>query len=359
MVEQLPTRKIKSKKAKRRPYIITKPDYETELQEIEAYDKHASNIKHRTETILEYEHMLLHHDAPVVRMPLLQMGRSHVRKAHYRVQKSVNANGNLVLVFTPSSSGKISTLGPASPVLFSGNANYDPNITTNLLAGGGNWDTGFQTAEGMGLIVDQFNQVVTIAAHLCISISGVSNLNKKGKIYLAERNISSNSYGDSGDVGVASNLVNTIPLSNVVKLDHFKEIEVMNMDSNSTIKYNYIPDRSYANMVRYDPAPLGTSADVILDGNKQFIFIIAGADATTQIIADYTVVLQGRPQISQLNNYPTDYSYCYKNPDKLNRRLDTLTDAKIVIEKDIHEGYANRLYGPSTGLVFKTEGGVL
>jgi hypothetical protein len=353
------TRKIKTTKARRRPNIISRTNFKKDLKQIDAIDKRMANMIHKTETLLQYEHMLLHHDAPVVRMPLLQMGKSHVRTAHYRVQKSVNANGNLVLVFTPSASGKISTTGLASPVLFSGNANYDPNITTNNLLGGGNWDTGFQTAEGMGLIGDQFNQVVTIAAHLCISISGVSSLNKRGKIYLAERNTSSNSYGDAVDVAFASNLVNTIPLSNVVKLDHFKEIDVMNMDSNSTIKYNYIPDRSYANMVRYDPGPLGTSSDIIVDGNKQFIFIIAGADPTTQIIADYTVVLQGRPQISQLNNYPTDYSYCFQNPDKLTRRLDTLVDAKIIVEKDIHEGYANRLYGPSTGLVFTTPGSVL
>jgi hypothetical protein len=294
-------------------------------------------------SLLDYAHSLYHKDAKPARFPLLSNFRTHLKIVRYRTVKTVNASGNLIFVLKPAVVPFFANTSTASPMLFTNNVNYDPNSDTNNLVGANNWDTNYVTSSGLDLPVGDFVAGSTIATTICATITGVSNLNKQGKVYVAE---SANNYLDAGlntDIAFANAIVNRSSLADLIKIKSCKEMEIMNMDSNSEIEYHYIPESGYSKT--YRATPIGVTADqqTLKDTDfAEFVLVVSGAAANTQLQVNIYQVLQMRPATDKLDNYPSDYTECHDNPDPLLAKLFTDDEHKITIDKR-----HNRTTGPT------------
>jgi len=264
------------------------------------------------------------HPNVLVPVPNIPLGRCHVKNVHYRTIDTVNASGRLFAVL-PFALLARNSIGSCSPLCIVNDTTYSPTSGANVFTDTTTFDTNIVGSSGAGLIADHFTQATIIAGHVSISLSGVSNLNKKGKIYVAE---SRNNYFGCGAVNstdIAQVYANRYTLANMVKYQHSREVEIMNMTDNK-ITYNYIPSWSYARPLVYDP--ISTGASWFYDDMKAFVFIIDAADPTTEVIFDISFIIQARPEPSYLNIYPTVQATSFSNPDPILRYLEQ--DTSIV-----------------------------
>jgi len=336
--------KLKAKQLK-----LTKKNTQTKMQKLNnAFTKLDAVVPASNDTLEQYAHMLLHREAPATRVPLLNMGKSHLRTIRYRVAKTVNAStGNCISVINPTALAAFNTSATGSPCMLSSDADYDPNYIGNDLTGLDNWDGGIVSSSGINLTNFDFTSVATIACHINVTISGVSALDKKGKIYIAEDVATDLNYGYA-EKTEANKLANKYILPNMVKLHNFEEIEIANMNSDSTIQYSFIPRSSYANTLQYIPTAYSSGEMAVQTGNQLFILIVTGATAGMQIQIDYKLVFQARPSIELLNTYPTEFSTCFKNPDRLTRWLeqDQTNKLKVRAQPNYKLGYFPMLKAP-------------
>jgi hypothetical protein len=263
--------------------------------------------------------------------PLLSMGRSHIKKVKYRAVRTVNAQGRLLAVCPYALLSGKTTTAQLSPFLFMNSDNYDPTVNTNNITTGSTFDLGITSPDGTGLLAGHFASVCVIAGHLCASLSGVSNLNKKGKIYLAEGRNSQYYYGGSTSYAYATTLANRYYLGNMIKYQSAKEVEIMNMDSSSKVEYHYIDEHPYS--TPHLPDPDSATTEHTTDGShKAVILVVDGATPGTEVILDFTIVLQARPEPAYLNTYPTQNSKCFINPDPICRMLEIEPDNVLTVD---------------------------
>jgi hypothetical protein len=272
--------------------------------------------------------------------PLLSMGRSHIKKICYRTTKTVNSNGRLLMVCPYGLLPRCGTLSTVSPVFCMNSEEYNPSVNTNAITTGSNFDLDIVGTSGIGLVVDNFTAAATIAAHLCVSLSGVSNLNKKGKLYIAESRNGTFALGGSASADISTLYANRYFLGNLVKYFNHSEVEIMNMNSSSRIEYHYIDPYSYANTPTYDPAT-NTSPTYVFADHKAVVLIVDGAAAGTEVIFDHTIVIQARPEPSYLNTYPTQFTGVFENPDPYMRALES--NSKNVLKVDKADDHFNSL----------------
>jgi len=286
-----------------------------------------------------YVRQLIHENCDILyRMPLMPMGRSFLKRVKYRVSIPVSTAGRLFTAIKPSYLAYYANGSTASPFCTINNAAYDPNSVANVFANGGLFDHGIVSTEGLNVAQAEFDQICVVSFHCCLSITGVSNLNKKGQIYIAEDR--SNGYYSATDIDDsygAQNYCNAYPMSSLAKLYHCKKVEIPNTDSSSVIEYHYVPARSYSDMTIVRPSDKTVSATGEGNNNKHFIVIVDGADSTTQIVYNFEIVLQMEPKTSYLNNYLTAPTTCLLNPDPVLRVLEQ--DKDVVLRTDVKQGH--------------------
>jgi hypothetical protein len=290
------------------------------------------------DTMRGYLNMLIHEDAPVLyRMPLLPMARSHLRRSRFRISMPVDStNGRAFFSIKPVDLGKGNNDSISSVVPILANSSYNPNSTANAFnAAAGSWTPIIWSNQGINLEQGQIDRTTVVALHLCATITGVSQLEKKGKIYIAQDRCNKYYAGPNSapDSIVLPALVNTYPLSALSKLYHSKSIEVANMDSKSAIEYHYIPAQGYSTISRtVNRVYTATGSAEDIDENR-LIIIIDGADANMNIVLDFEVILQLEPDINYLNTYPVAPSTCYINPDPELRYLENVKDVVLRVNK--------------------------
>jgi len=262
-----------------------------------------------------------------VPMPLLNFGKTHIRTIRYRVSKAVDAtSGNLAATFNFASMCMPSDSWDWSGSLLTADPAYNPNSTTNTgFAVSNNWDLGLYGANGINNMNDHFDIVSCIAGKVEISITGVSNLNRKGKIYLAEDTTNLWYAGNSTDGTQAQNQVNLYPISTLTKLTHKKSIDLISLKNDSRLVYKYIPATNYSNMKQAEPKTPATGTHTESNLQKLGVLVVEAAATGTTLVFDYTIVLQTRPHITQLNTYPPEYSSCFINPDPYLRLMESDT----------------------------------
>lgn len=273
-------------------------------------------------------------------MPLLSMGRSFLKKIKYRVSIPVSAYGRSFCAVKPldlAYSDVNSTVSPFCKITLD---TYDPNSTVNSLPDAANmFDLGILGINGTGIGVDEFDVSSIISFHACINLTGVSQLNKKGQIYIAEdrSNFYAKAMNPTGNGAIASTYCNKYPLSSLAKLYHSKRVEIANMDSSSALEYHWIPAQSYANTQAFRPHSLTSNATGQGTNEKHLIVIVEGADPTTILSWNIEIVLQMEPNVSYLNNYPVEPTTCLLNPDPELRLLEQ--DKNVVIRTNNKEGH--------------------
>jgi hypothetical protein len=272
--------------------------------------------------------MLCDHNARSVRKPLAFSSRTHLKTVRYRASKAVNGAGNLICVYPPKINSNNEVGTNASFLMFSNSEDYIPAGPSDIPAASANWDFNFAGASGQGLTAGHFTASKLIAAHAEIYFSGVSALNKQGKVYLAE---SKSNYWvgqhQTNDLQPNENIyANRYTIANLIKFDHVKELDMATMNNNTKLEYNYIDADSYSSWPQ-DPTILPALTHYY--DSKAMVLVVQGAAANTEVIIDYTVTLELRPAPQHLNTYPCDYADSFFNPDPICKKLEQLDNVTI------------------------------
>jgi hypothetical protein len=285
-------------------------------------------------TMKQYIHTLLDDDYPTVeRKPLNDMGRTHVKKVKYRVAMTVSSNnGNLFAALPPQLLAACASGSTASPFYLSNSTEYTPSSSSNNITTTSNFDIGIVGTSGTDIALNKFWEVYVENCHVGVTLSGVSNLDKKGKLYMCEARRSNWGYGISTTVDLTTTAMNELTLADIIKLKHYKEVEIMNMGPEFAHEYHYIPERGYSNEQHVTPTDKSSAANDYGD-MKGLVLIVSGAAVTTQVIFDITIGLRLRPKTVYYNTYPSAYSNCFLNPDPVLRYLEQDEDCVIAIGK--------------------------
>lgn len=281
-----------------------------------------------------YLSMLLspRHELPV-RMPLLSTGRSFIKQVNYRVAIPIpSGKGFFALAFKNLSS--FTSGSTASPFVTITNANYLPsggNVTAawvNIP----NYTPSLVDTNGTNVTIDHFSNSTVISGHVEATLTGVSNLNKAGKVYIAEARTNYWHAGTATSFVTARSLADTYAIPNLIKHYNHKELQIMNMGAKNQIDYTYIPEEGYATMNEMIPAAQTAEVNYTND-QKIFIMIVDGAATTTIVEFVIGIVLQMRPNSQYLDTYPTAFSTCFENPDKYLREIETNKDLILSVDK--------------------------
>jgi len=177
---------------------------------------------------------------------------------------------------------------------------------------------------------------LVISAHVDFTVTGVSNLNKKGQIHIFE-DITDRCYvGNSADSSRNNALLNEYPIQDLPKTTHYKLVDIMNMDSATALRYNFIPLSLYCEKIR--AIVNNNNWTTTRSGNKIMGLIVHGAEPGTIIRADYEITLGWEIENNYINDYPPVWSNTYINPDPT---LSFLQNKDVIIQtnKKTHNHY--------------------
>jgi hypothetical protein len=306
-----------------------------DLKSLALYDYYAKNILPSQDKFSAYIKML--HDprsSEPQRMPLLNLGKSHLRRIKYYVKaKPLSTGTSMAYVVAPAKLVEFSNSASQGGAMFINDANYNP--TSAAQSGtwtAPQWDAGIYGLDGMNQTANVFDASTVISASCRISFTGVSNLNKKGKLYIAE-DLTNLTYAaaTATDITVCKTWINLYPLASLVKLQHQRNYDLINMSLSTEYKYTYVPPYSYSNMLITEAADPASGAHFTDLPTKVFIAIATGLDSATEMQIEWDVITQNRPQIAQLNTYQTRNTFCFENPDPHLRYMES--DTNNVISK--------------------------
>lgn len=278
----------------------------------------------------EYIRMTLFHDQPLTTWPL-QSKKLFYKKIKYQDTLVVNASGNLFVGGSLHGIARFGSASIASPILYMNQTAYDPNISTHAALTGG-WNTNIIGTTGTNVNPIEVEAQRLIAGHIKFSLTGVSNLNKQGQLHFFEDVSPVLRHGTATDASQQEALVNEYSLTDLPKCEHYKRLDIMNMDSQSTLEYNYIPLSLYSNSL-IAVTPMTTSTSLYDDLNKNFGLIINSASANTTVRIEYELIFAQDIANDYINNYPPQYSQIYVDPNPTLQMLQQITDNIIKTEK--------------------------
>ena len=299
----------------------------------------------------DYIRSLLHHDQPLVTSPL-ESRKMFYKRIKYQDTITVNAAGHCFVggsIFGIAGFDKTST---ASPILYANQTGYDPTTTTNNLTGG--WNSAIIGSTGLNVSSTEVESQYVQSAHIKVSLTGVSNLNKQGQIHMFEDVNRYYRLGNSTDTVYNDLFVNSYPIQDLPKCNHYKRVDIMNMDSSTALEYNYIPllnPLSY-----YSLPPMGETNNRQSDEsiNKIFGIVVSNAASGTTLRLEYEIVLVQEIDNDYINNYPPIYSNIFIDANPALQMLQQNTgnilrtekhqdlyDLVQTVKKHDHEGYTH------------------
>lgn len=272
-----------------------------------------------------------------------------IKRVNYQDSLQVNANGHAFVALQPAALSRFAAASTASPVLYCNETSYNPNSNVNALTGG--WNANFIGTAGTNILATTFSKVRVQSLHLQVQLTGVSNLNKKGTMHIAEDVHGSINWGIGTDVTGNSAIANDFALGDLPKKNHYKSIEIMNMDSDSVIKYNYIPLTNQDQTSKYNlPATLTTTGGLVVDLEKRFGLVIQGADPATFVRLIYQIDFECEVETDFYNDYPPTYSRCYIDTEPTIQYLSRHADIVLEVEKSKNTSNLNNLVRAFTGV---------
>lgn len=255
-----------------------------------------------------------------------------VKRVNYQDSLTVNSNGHAIVILQPAALQRWAITSTASPVLYSNSSVYDPNSNTNGVSGG--WNTNFISQAGLNLISGVFSKVRVQSLHLTVQLTGVSNYNKKGTIHIAEDVDDKLRFGIATDAQYNNFLINDFSLGDLPKKNHYKSLEIMNMDSESVVKYNYMPLTNHDQAAKYQTPLVNTASNgAYVEPEKRFGLIVQGADPATTVRLIYQIDLECEVETDYYNDYPPSFSRCYIDTEPMLQYLSRNTDNILVVEK--------------------------
>jgi hypothetical protein len=227
----------------------------------------------------------------------------------------------------------------SSAILYCNDATYDPTSTSNSITG--QWNLNLIGSSGSNLAPAAFELGEMQSFHIDVELTGVSNLNKQGQIHLFEDTYYVARYGNSTDTNYNSALLNDYVVQDLPKCNHYRSIEIANMDSSSCAQYHYIPLVSYADNSLLQVDAMTSNSIVYSKYNKNFGCIVTNAAVGTTLRVKYDMVIELAVENDYICDYPPVNTKTYVNPDKILAYLNSKTD--LIINTSVHD-HSGELY---------------
>lgn len=284
----------------------------------------------------DYVRSLLYHDQPITTSPL-EPRKMFYKTVKYQDTLQVNALGHAFLGGSIYHLALFAKDADASCILYSNAASYDPNSKTNSLIGG--WNKNVLGSSGLNVDKNEISNQYILSAHMKFSLTGVSNLNKQGQVHIFEDVNDICRYGLASDTAMNSALVNEYSLADLPKCTHYKRVDIMNMDSDTNIEFNYIPLQHLRFNWGVPPSSIASSTYTSVAINKNYGFIISSAAVGTTVRVEYEFLLAQEIANDYINNYPPIYSRIYVDPNPTLQMLQQNTINIIKTEKHDNNHY--------------------
>ena len=278
--------------------------------------------KTQASKIEDYLHQILHYRASetIHKIPLNINGPTYSKRSRFQIELSVNAQGNVFYAFPPSFLCAFTATSGNFPVIYVNVDGYNPSANNNSLGTiAALIDSRVTNANGTNITAGVFDAAQTTTCNIRATVAGVSPINRKGTIYIAEDR-DSNWVAITGaqSSNEINNIVNNYTISNITKLYHNNIFDMSVNTTGDIATYHYIPEYTYSNPIVYRPAPVSTGGVTIGVDNcaaKIFFLIGSGLDTSCRILLNFEIIQECEVNIDQLNNYPVSYTNCYSNPD--------------------------------------------
>jgi hypothetical protein len=259
---------------------------------------------------------------PLAPMPL------HYRGITYRSSLTVGGGGNAFIGINPSLLVQGLNNSTASPFLTvkTNTLIYDPSISTNSFGStdlASMRDIGILGSAGFNLSTD-FERSKLVAFSIEFSITGVSNLNRKGNLYLVDEWTGDaailNHYNNgvntvAGDYQALTAVVNSYPISTIIKLPHI--CKQLTTDDNLQMTWKWTPsvDHSFSNFSLPFQFTTTQNRGPVDGTDNACVFIAHGCDTATVINYEVHAIFAADVDASLTNTYPrsisNDYSYTF------------------------------------------------
>jgi hypothetical protein len=208
------------------------------------------------------------------------------------------------------------------------NGNYDPTATNNAFGSndlGQITDVAILGSSGFNMTTD-FERAKLISFSVEFSVTGVSALNKKGNLYLADEwtgdagFLNANNAGGVGtaaDYNAATALVNVYPISTLIKIPHITK--QLTTDENIQMTWKWTPSVDHAFSNFQQPFQNTTTQNLgPQDGtDNAFVFVAQGCDASTIVNYEVHAIFASDVDAGLTNTYPravsNSYSYTYQS----------------------------------------------
>jgi hypothetical protein len=273
--------------------------------------------------------------------PLYNTIPTHVCKRKGVFTYPVNASGNIFIELNPSMfsvTGIGSTYSKSNIVL--NNVGYTDINKTNYSFTSGSNLTDVNMCSTLGLDPDSFHNALVTGFHVKISATGVSTGNRAGFLTLVEYvddntlqidNSNANSYS------ALSSYINKRPMKYQIQNPQTLERDLATAYSNS-FEYTWIPNFGEQAAYLYDGdvsvlSSYGGVGDSSSDYKKLAIYV-NGANVSTQIRLDITLMYQATPTAQHINTYPVSYGTDFSSP---NVKLQKLGQNRNIIFREVED----------------------
>lgn len=292
----------------------------------------------------------LQHSNMLPQLPNFSYSSYHVCKRKAILNYTVNSAGNLYLEFTPSILANTGSNSTVSPFLAINNPNFtDLNATLSFTTGGGLCD--LTAASTLCLDPNAFHNAMVTGFHIKLSATGVSTSNRSGFITMCETIDDTVPFIDNASALSYTTLTSAYNRRNLkaqIQSDIKLEQDLATAYTNS-FEYTWVPNFPISSATLYDFDVNYITGIVNLDvyDMRKLGVFISGANPSTIIRVDVTVMYQATPTQSVLSQYPVSYSDDFTDVNKQIQKLSRMSDLRLRVTESHLSGYIGGITQPN------------
>lgn len=255
--------------------------------------------------------------APSMLTPLTP-GKKHLKTIRVTQTIPVSSAGALFIGIVPDKSASVASTSTYFFYGYNNAATYDPNDTTGTT---GTVTKSSVIADALSLSSTSIPYVRLNSLHMRFKLTGVSNLNKQGTIYLMETLVN-----DASTIAPSAATFN-IPYAPLCEV--YKSMEIVNMDLNAHMQYNYFPLSNQSLATDHDAVTSYTTSSTYGGLYKQFALIVSGAAVGTSVKIDLEMDVECEVERGFVNTYPVSFSNCFLDSNPTLQYLNQHPDLRI------------------------------
>lgn len=251
----------------------------------------------------------------------------HVAIRRSSANYTVNASGNIFYEFTPTIqalNAQESVISTYGVVVMNNNAYTDVNMTNLNVTAGTVTDLTIPASLALSAVI--FNDSTVTGCSIQFTVTGVSNLNRKGIINIIEQADDQGIVLTGTGYTTANAYVNARPLKYTQNATSKLTADLTNT-LNTQWLYRWVPNFDSGSFQNYsgDPA-IDVITPAIFDNStdiKKVMVYLSGCDVSTILRVDTTLMYSAIPKPQYLNQQPISWPIDYRNPNVKLQKLST------------------------------------